>query len=102
MILLFTIDLLSALLNTYLVNRFGKISLADEFCRVLDNYWYFMLNALVVNILQFMTLNDINWAMDWSFNFMWVTDEGRNILIYNSTMLSEKEKAKLLPNATLI
>ena len=102
MLLLFTIDLLSALLNTYLVNRFGKINLADEFCRVLDNYWYFMLSALVVNILQFMTLNDINWAMDWSFNFMWVTDEGRNVLIYNSTILSEVEKAELLFNATLI
>ena len=100
MLFIFLIDLLSVVLNAYLLNRFGKINITQEFCSILERYWHFLLMGLVVNILLFMTLNDINWAMDWSFHFIWITNEGRIRLINNSTILSKIEKTKLLSNFT--
>ena len=100
MLSMFLIDLLSVVQNAYLLYRFCKIKITQEFFRILDKYWYFLLMGWIVNVLTFMTLKDINWGMDWSFNFVWVTNEGRIMLINNSTNLSEIEKTKLLSYST--
>ena len=101
MLSMFLIDLFSAVLNAYLLHRFGQTNITKEFCRILVKYWYFLLMGLIVNVLLFMTLNDVNWAMDWSFNFVWMTNEGRNMLIKNSRTLSKIERTKLLSNFSL-
>ena len=44
--------------------------------------------------------NDINFAMDFTGKFLWITDEGRYELIRNSSKLSHNEKAMLLLNMT--
>ena len=45
-------------------------------------------------------INDINFGMDNTGDFQWITDDGRYDLIRNSVELSLDEKAKLLPNMT--
>ena len=44
--------------------------------------------------------NDINFAIDFTGEFLWTTDDGRYELIRNSSKLSQNEKAMLLPNFT--
>ena len=100
MLSMFLIDLFSVVLNACLLYRFSKIKITQEFCRILDKYWHFLLMGWIVNVLIFMTLKDINWGMNWSFNFVWVTNEGRSMLINNSTNLSKIEKTKLLSIST--
>ena len=101
MFLLFTIDTISCLANAYLLWRFGKINITQEFCKIVEKYWHFMLMQLCQNLYQVATSKDINNAMDWSLKFQWTTAEGRFMLIYNSPYLSEIEKQHLLLNATL-
>ena len=52
-------------------------------------------------IAIFLGTNDINFAMDFTGDFLWITDDGRNDLIRNSNEISYDEKAKLIKNMTL-
>ena len=51
-------------------------------------------------VSQFFAWNDVNAAMDFSMQFMWLTDEGRLRLIYNATDFDDSQKALLLQNTT--
>ena len=100
MAILFSVDTLSSLLNASLLWHFGKISLGKEVCRVLNQYWHFLLIQLSLNIFVLMISKDINNGMDWSMSFKWITNEGRIMLICNSTDLSDVEKSTLVFNLT--
>ena len=43
---------------------------------------------------------DINFGMDSTGNYLWITPEGRQNLICNSTELTDEEKFILLANIT--
>ena len=101
MILLFGIDIFSALLNGVLLKTIGKININGEFCEVLKKYWHFMVLKLSLTIFLTLRSKDLNSGTDWTLKFPWITDEGRQTMIFNSTTLSEAEKAILL-NSSII
>ena len=59
--------------------------------------------VLKLSLTIFLTLRskDLNSGTDWTLKFPWITDEGRQTMIFNSTTLSEAEKAILL-NSSII
>ena len=100
MILLFAIDLIGMILTAACLNQFCKLNVLHETCKVLKKYWWMImvqLNAIAI----FLGTNDINFAMDFTGDFLWITDDGRNDLIRNSNEISYDEKAKLIKNMTL-
>ena len=101
MLALFSLDIMSVVLNACLLWVLAELNIAHEFCKVLKKYWHIM--ALKLSLTIFLTLNskDINLGSDFSLNFSWITDEGRMMMIYNSTDLSEMEKMILLSNSSL-
>ena len=100
MILLFTIDLIGMILTGACLYQFCKLNVLQEICKVLKKYWWMIMLQLNA-IATFLGTNDINFALDFTGNFQWITDDGRNDLIRNSSELTQDEKAKLLQNMTL-
>ena len=97
---LFAIDTTSAVLNGFCLWKICNIDIFQEFCRILKYYWYIMFVQLVTNVTLTLIANDINLGMDWTLGFQWTTEEGRLMLIYNSSDISEAEKASLLSNGS--
>ena len=100
MLELFTVDLIAMILSTACLHYFCNINLIQEFCKTLKKYWWMMMLQLSVAALYF-GYNDINFGLDFTFNFQWITEKGRYDLIIRSEELSEDEKAMLLQNETL-
>ena len=70
---LFAIDLISLFLNSTIVWTCCKIHLLDEFCTVMQKYWYIMALKMINNIyIRFFSL-DVNLAGDWTLKFDWIT-----------------------------
>lgn len=70
---LFTIDLISLLLNSTIVWTCCKISLLDEFCTVMQKYWYILALKMINNIwVNFFSL-DVNLGYDKTLKFDWIT-----------------------------
>ena len=94
---LFAIDLICMVLTAVSLYKFCNLNVLQEFCKLLKKYWWMMMLQL-----SFITISlgstDINFAMDYTGKFLWISDEGRYDLINNSSDLSENEKAKLLTN----
>ena len=96
MLLLFWVDFFSMIVNSFILQRLADVNLYHEFCLTMKKYWFFMALAFGLNVNGNYLLNDINLGMDSTGDFGWITKEGRNQLIANSTDLSTEEKAKLL------
>ena len=97
---LFTIDLICMCLTALSLYNFCNLNVLQEFCKLLKKYWWMMMLQFSGIVLNF-GINDINFGMDNTGDFQWITDDGRYDLIRNSVELSLEEKAKLLPNMTL-
>ena len=73
MFALFTIDLISLLLNSAIVWTYCKINLLDKFCSVMQKYWYIMAVKMMNNIYFNFFCLDVNLAKDWTMKFDWIT-----------------------------
>ena len=99
MLELLTIDLISMIVTVASLYHFCNLHALQETCKLLKKYWWMMMLQLSVVAVNFGG-NDINFAMDFTGKFLWITDEGRYELIRNSSKLSQYEKAMLLQNMT--
>ena len=101
MLVLFSVDIVSVLLNGSLLWVLIDFNIVQEISNVLQKYWHVI--ALKLSLTIFLTFNskDINLGSDWTLTFPWITDEGRAMMIQNSTDLTELEKLHLLSNITL-
>ena len=70
---LFAIDLISLLLNSTIVWTCCKINLLDEFCTVMQNYWYIMAMKMIGNICFYFFFSDVNLGGDMTMKFDWIT-----------------------------
>ena len=95
---LFAADTASMLLNAIVLWKFTGIIFMQEFCKVIKKYKSILAIKLAWACFHFFFLNEINLGMDWSFKFMWITNEGRLALYQNSTDLSNDEKVFLITN----
>ena len=98
--ILFGVDFVSVLLNTFLLYKFVKINLIREFCNAIEKYWIFFAIQLGNTITIYFGFNDISLGTDMTMNFSWITTEGRLRFIWNSTDLNDEEKAVLVFNKT--
>ena len=73
-----------------------------EFCGVLTKYWLFMVIKLSHLISSYFASHDVNFGMDFSGKFEWVTHEGRLNLIQNATDPSYEESSTSFAKFTLV
>ena len=94
---MFSIDVIAMLLSAILLYFYGKINFFREFCIVMKKYWIILIVKLPVIAMHF-GYNDINLGMDYTMNFLWLTDDGRLKLIQDDSDLSVQEKSMLINN----
>ena len=93
---LFAFDTLSAVINSLWLWKMVKLNMLQEFSRVLKEYWLFMAVKLAFNMMVYFSANDINFGMDRTRSFPWVSHEGWINLVNSSKDLSYEEKVELL------
>ena len=97
---MFSIDLLAMIISASVLHYYCKIHFLKEFCNVMRKYWTVLIVKLPILALHF-GYNDINFGLDYTMKFSWITDEGRRKLIQDDPNLSMEEKTLLLLNATV-
>ena len=98
--LMFGLDLFAMFMSCAFLHHICKINLFQGFCNMMQKYWMIFLFNLPAITMDF-GARDINFGLDYSGQFSWITDEGRLYLICNSSDISEDEKLLLLNNSTL-
>ena len=98
--LLFGIDLVSVIVNTFILYKFGNVNLIEKFCMLLKNYWMTLVILMTLPYFRFFILTDINLAGDMTLKFDWITVEGRMAFICDSTDLNDYEKSILFFNCS--
>ena len=93
---MFCMDVLSVLLNSVCLSKYGNVNLVQDFLKFLRKYWLLLGINLGHDLLFYFGFNDINHAMDMTTEFSWITDEGRMKFINGSTELTKDEKESLL------
>ena len=93
---MFGVDVLGALLNGINLSKYGNVNLIQDFVKFLHKYWLLIGIRLGHDLLFYFAFNDINYAMDKTTEFSWITDEGRMKFINGSTELTKDEKESLL------
>ena len=81
--------------------RKDEVNIFEEFSKIMKEYWFILALMLSEGFFQNFAQNDINVGFDFTFQFTWITEEGRMQLIENATDLSDYEKSLLLKNETL-
>ena len=102
MLFLFTIDTISAALNSIILWKMLNINMLREFHHVIRNYWLFMVVKLGADLTSYFASIDVNLGMDSGGLFEWITATGRLDLILHAPDLSQEEKAMLIDNTTMI
>ena len=93
---MFGMDVLSLLLNSICLSKYGNVNLIQDFLKFLQKYWLLLAIKLGYDLMVYFAHNDINLAMDMTTEFSWITDEGRMNFINGSTELTDEEKEDLL------
>ena len=101
MSILFGIDTLNVFINSILVWEFVNVSMLPEFARVLNRHWYPMAVSLAIYMAIYFVTTDINFGMDETRSFQWISNEGWINLVNNSNDLYKEEKENLLSAITL-
>lgn len=78
-------DTISVVVTSFVLWKVANLKMLQEFRNSLDKYWLFFLIKLGKSMSKHFALTDINFGMDITGNFDWITPEGRLSLIYNST-----------------
>ena len=102
MAVLYTVDTISAAINSIIVWKVTKINMLQEYCKVLSKYWIFMVIKLSYLISVYFASKDVNFGIDSSGKFKWITPEGRLDLIQNATYRNEEEISMSIANCTFV
>ena len=100
MIVLFVFDTFSVIVTSFVLWKVTNIDMLQKFCDEINKYWLFFIIKLGLSMSGYFGFTDINFGMDSTGNYLWITPEGRQNLIYNSTELTDEEKWILLANIT--
>lgn len=98
---MFSIEVIAMILSAGVLYYCCKINFFIEFCIVMKKYWVILIVKLPVLAMHF-GYNDINFGLDYTMKFLWLTDEGRLELIQDDVNLSEFEKNMLMNNTFLM
>ena len=101
MAFLYTIDTISAAINSIVLWKVTKINMLKEFGDVLSKYWLFMVIKFSFCMSVYFGSHDINFGIDSRGEFMWITPEGRLKLIRNLTNFTGDDKSMSFENITI-
>ena len=101
MALLFSVDTLSIFINVFLIWKATSINILPDFPRVIIKYGYFMSIIFANNMNTYFASTDINFGMDQTQTYQWITRDGWMNLVNTSNILTDTEKADLLATAIL-
>lgn len=87
------IDVLCIIVSGIMLWGFAKINLIYEFCYLMKNYWFIITTKILRDLIIYFAGNDLN--LSGRGPFIWITDVGRNMMIQNSTFLTDDEKDML-------
>ena len=83
--LLYIIDTISAAINSIVLWKVMKVNMLKEFREVVTKYWVFMLIKYSSTMSVYFASLDVNFGLDSSGKFKWITNEGRLSLIQNTS-----------------
>ena len=84
---LFAFDLVCSLMNSIIIWVFSNVNLFDEFCSIMQKYWYITALKMTNNICHHFFGKDINLANDWTLKFAWIAKNENFSTMSNSTYL---------------
>ena len=96
MFILFAVDALSMAINSLCLWKMVSINIIQEYCRVVCNYWFFLVIYLSLNMTFYLVTTDVNFGMDGTQSFQWVSNEGWINLVNDSHDIAVNEKTQLL------
>ena len=100
MVVLFAIDTLSAVVNSFSIWTIMNVNIIRELYRVLRKYWFFMAIFLATYASSYFHGNDINFGMDNRRNFEWISNNGWRNLLNRSSDLTDEQKSGLFTQMT--
>ena len=101
MVILFTVDTFSVLINALCILKASKINILPEFGRIIGKYWYLIAINLGMTMNKYFASIDINLGIDPTRSFKWITNEGWINLVNTSTEITNEEKAELIAKTIL-
>ena len=101
MIQMFSLDFCGIIVTGVTLWVSCKINILEEFCNIMKKYWIILALKLAEGFVSTFAQNDINNGLDYTFQFTWITEEGRFRFIQNATYLSDNEKSILLKDGAL-
>ena len=102
MAILFSFDTLSFLITVFCVWKFSKVNMLQEFCGMIGKYWYFMSVNLAQLAVNYIVAIVVNFGMDVTHSYQWVTSEGWINLVNQSIHLTNGEKAEIIAEETFL
>ena len=99
MILMFLFDFLAMIISGTFLWFLCNIDLFQTFCNLMDKYWMIFLIRLPL-ITTYFAARDLNFGLDYSGKFLWITQEGRLDIICNAVHIPAEEKSLLIANST--
>ena len=102
MMVLFVFDTVCIMVTSVGIWKLINISMLQEMFSVLEKYWLFITVKIAICMPPYFALNDVNFGVDTTGMFEWITYEGRQKLLNVSNDLTDAEKTILFVNSTLI
>ena len=96
MVQMFSVDLCGMIVTGITLWIFCKANIFDEFCKFMKEYWFILTLKLAEGFVSTFAQNDISIGLDYTFQFTWITEDGRIRFIQNATDISDYEKLMLL------
>ena len=97
MSIVFGVHTLSVLIDSICFWKSMNINMMSKFCEVLRKYWYFIAVFLSSLMVNYNATLDVNFGVDDTQAFQWISNEGWINLVNASKALSNEEKAKFIP-----
>ena len=100
MSLMFSFDVFVMAISQLFLWYFCNLNLFQAYCNMMDKYWMLFMVKLPAIAMNFGT-RDINFGLDYSGDFLWITNDSRLSIICNSAEISDREKSDLLANVSV-
>ena len=85
MLCLFIMGIVCLALSSSILWIFSRVNLFEEFCSVMQKYWYILAMKLAYDIYLHFYVHDINFGNDTTREYNWITDAKNTSATSNST-----------------
>ena len=88
---MFGIDVCAMIVSAIALWIFCSINLIREFCNIIQKYWIILDIKLAGLLSLFFLYNDVNFAMDYTLQFSWISQNGSSCLDINANNSAFKD-----------